>query len=45
MVAFEKQAGYDDRERYRAYPQEAKQVPEVCVTSLAGAPGANQSSV
>ncbi len=45
MVAFEKQAGYDDRERYRAYPQKAKQVPEVCVTSLAGAPGANQSSV
>lgn len=45
LIDFEKQAGYDDRERYRAYPQKAKQVPEVCVTSLAGAPGITQSSV
>ena len=45
MAAFEKQTGYDDRERYRDYPEAAKQPPEVCVTSLAGEPGAGQSSV
>ncbi len=45
LAAFEKQTGYDDRERYRDYPEEAKRPPEVCVTSLVGGPGKEQSSV
>lgn len=45
FAAAEKAAGYDDRERFRAYPEGAKRAPELCVTELAGAPGPAQQSV
>ncbi|SBW02208.1 conserved hypothetical protein [uncultured Eubacteriales bacterium] len=45
MAECEKAEGYDDRERFRDYPDAAKEPPEVCVTSLSSPPGGNQSSV
>ena len=44
MAAFEKACGYDDRERFRNYPEEAKNDPAICVTRLTSVPGPKQTS-
>ncbi|MFV0353280.1 MAG: sulfatase-like hydrolase/transferase [Oscillospiraceae bacterium] len=43
FVQYEKAVGYDDRERYRDYPPNAKIEPEICVTGLSTNPGFNQT--
>ena len=44
MAEFERAAGFDDRERYRAYPEAARREPEICVARLTSAPGPRETS-
>ncbi|MDD3429667.1 MAG: sulfatase-like hydrolase/transferase [Oscillospiraceae bacterium] len=40
----ERATGFDDRERYRDYPLQAKQPPVICITTLTTPPGKEQRS-